>query len=53
MLDSCHLKDLEFEGNNFIWCNGREGSHRIWERLDRFVANKEWQSQMQQWLVSH
>lgn len=44
MVESCHPQDLGFNGNIFTWCNGCEGSHSISERLDRFVANREWQS---------
>lgn len=53
MLDECHLQDLDFEGNKFTWCNGREGSQCISERLDRFVANKNWQTLHPSWLVRH
>lgn len=52
-LDFCYLQDLGFEGNCFIWCNGRKGGQRISERIDRFVANKEWKILKPKWLVSH
>lgn len=48
-LDECHLQDLGFSGNPFTWNNGREDDENISERLDRFVANKEWQFQFPSW----
>lgn len=52
-LDDCRQQDLGFEGNGFTWCNRREEEENICERLDRFVANREWQSQFQSWRVYH
>lgn len=52
-LDECQPQDLGFSSNPYTWCNGREEDERISERLDRFVANKEWQSQFQNWHVHH
>lgn len=49
LLDCCQLQDLRYDGNIFTWCNGREGCSSINERLDRFVANKEWQELYPHW----
>lgn len=29
---------LNFEGNQFTWCNNQRGRRRIWELLDRFLC---------------
>ncbi|PKU81820.1 hypothetical protein MA16_Dca003836 [Dendrobium catenatum] len=31
--------DIGFMGPRFTWCNNKEGNSRIWERLDRCLAN--------------
>lgn len=38
----CELRDLGYEGSPFTWCKIREGGGRIFERLDRFLANSQW-----------
>jgi hypothetical protein len=42
VLESCHLSDLGFIGSKYTWCNNRETSQFIKERLDQAVANSEW-----------
>lgn len=41
-LDNLKFQDLGFSEPMFTWNNGRENPHRIWERLDRAVANEAW-----------
>lgn len=36
------LQDSGFIGPYFTWCNGKEGSDCINERLDRLLAIGEW-----------
>ncbi|KAL8487381.1 hypothetical protein ACS0TY_023893 [Phlomoides rotata] len=36
------MLELEAMGLKFTWINKRSGRGRIWEKLDRFVANEEW-----------
>ncbi|XP_030478213.1 uncharacterized protein LOC115695276 [Cannabis sativa] len=40
-LDDCYLREVEFEGNLFTWCNGRQ-DNLIFERLDRACGNSDW-----------
>lgn len=40
-LHDCGLRDLDFTGDVFTWCNRRPGDDRIYERLDRFAGNEE------------
>ncbi|KAL8543110.1 hypothetical protein ACS0TY_003848 [Phlomoides rotata] len=42
VLDDLDLRDLETSGPKFTWQNKRKGSQRVWEKLDRFVANVGW-----------
>ncbi|XP_075675171.1 uncharacterized protein LOC142644440 [Castanea sativa] len=41
-INSCGFKDLGYSGPDFTWCNNREGSHRIYLRLDRALATTGW-----------
>lgn len=34
--------DLGYSGNEFTWCNRREGWRNINDRLDRAVSNNRW-----------
>lgn len=52
-LDHCQLRDLGSLGNQFTWCNRQEEGKSISEKLDHFVANKEWQNLIHNWTVSH
>uniref|UniRef100_A0A803P912 Reverse transcriptase n=1 Tax=Cannabis sativa TaxID=3483 RepID=A0A803P912_CANSA len=40
-LDECYLREVEFEGNMYTWCNGRQ-NNLIFERLDRACGNSDW-----------
>lgn len=43
LLDDCEVYCMGFSGTyKFTWCNRRGSHHSISERLDRFVANLEW-----------
>lgn len=42
-LMDCDLGDLGFERSQFKWCNNREGTNFTKEKLDRALANCEWQ----------
>lgn len=52
-LDNIQLHDLGFSGPIFTWNNGRENLHRIWEMLDRVVANEAWKERYQNFSVRH
>ncbi|CAN0907190.1 Transposon TX1 uncharacterized 149 kDa protein [Linum grandiflorum] len=39
-----HLLDLGFQGSPYTWTNCQEGHNRIQSRLDRVLANSEWQN---------
>ena len=39
MVNTCGFVNLGFNGPKFTWCNERESQSRIWERLDRTLAN--------------
>ncbi|XP_060972590.1 uncharacterized protein LOC133038446 [Cannabis sativa] len=40
-IDKCALREVEYEGSHFTWCNGRK-QNLIHERLDRVMVNKKW-----------
>lgn len=42
-LDFCELNDMGFVGPKFTWCNMRGDGQFIKERLERVVANGEWE----------
>ena len=39
-INICGFKDLGYRGLDFTWCNNREGSNRIYMRLDRALATR-------------
>lgn len=53
MLSDCGLLDLNFNGAQYTWHNGRVGDAHIKERLDRAVANVEFREVFQNPLVLH
>ena len=40
-------------GSKYTWCNGRKVDDRIWERLDRALANQDWKSLFPTAFVTH
>ncbi|KMT08661.1 hypothetical protein BVRB_6g139370 isoform B [Beta vulgaris subsp. vulgaris] len=36
------LLEINFQGQNFTWCNNRSEAERIYERLDRAYASENW-----------
>lgn len=48
LIQRAGLEDLGFTGNSFTWSNKREGSANIKQRLDRALANAEWNEEFQQ-----
>lgn len=53
MINSCGFIDLGFNGPEFTWCNKREPQVRVWERLDRALANAEWIRLYEDFKVQH
>lgn len=45
--------DLGFNRKPFTWCNKREGTNNIRERLDRAMASTEWRTSFDQARVVH
>lgn len=41
-INICGFKDLGYSGPNFTWCNNRDGSNRIYMRLDQALATTNW-----------
>ncbi|KAF9606230.1 hypothetical protein IFM89_023813 [Coptis chinensis] len=52
-LNGCELFDLGFVGSIYTWTNKQNGSHRIWERIDRMMANEGWRSTFSGCRVHH
>ncbi|XP_074298573.1 uncharacterized protein LOC141629480 [Silene latifolia] len=36
------LMDIPFKGPKFTWCNNRKGNKRVYERIDKALASKDW-----------
>ncbi|CAI9775160.1 unnamed protein product [Fraxinus pennsylvanica] len=53
MMDDCLLRDLGYNGEKFTWCNWRDGTSSVLERLDRAVANLQWCTSFPQAVVIH
>ena len=53
VIDECGFRDLGFIGNKFTWHKNVMGSDSIWERLDRAVANGDWEVLFPASKVSH
>lgn len=52
-IDSCGLEDLNFAGHPFTWTNNQGGEQNIQERLDRCLANEQWQELFRGSFVTH
>uniref|UniRef100_A0A803KXJ5 Endonuclease/exonuclease/phosphatase domain-containing protein n=1 Tax=Chenopodium quinoa TaxID=63459 RepID=A0A803KXJ5_CHEQI len=52
-VDLCELEDMGFVGHNYTWTNNRGGDKNVQERIDRFLANKEWKELFSASFVSH
>ncbi|XP_073101452.1 uncharacterized protein [Elaeis guineensis] len=52
-VNSSSLIDLGFSGSAFTWCNNRFGHARVWERLDRALANDGWINYFPDSIVTH
>lgn len=42
VINDCNLIELGYSEIKFTWCNRKWESSTISERLDRFLANREW-----------
>lgn len=42
MMRDTRLADIGYKGSQFTWCNSREGTNQIQERLDRAIVNLDW-----------
>ncbi|XP_057248295.1 uncharacterized protein LOC130590250 [Beta vulgaris subsp. vulgaris] len=51
--DHCELYDLNYVGHPFTWTNNQGGDHNLQERLDRFLANSQWQTKFGHSYVTH
>nr|CCA66020.1 hypothetical protein [Beta vulgaris subsp. vulgaris] len=40
--DQLGLSEINFQGQNFTWCNNRSEPERVYERLDRAYATEDW-----------
>ncbi|XP_075074764.1 uncharacterized protein LOC142162321 [Nicotiana tabacum] len=52
-INTCNLFDLGFKGNIFTWWNGRAEEDCIFKRLDRCLANVEFQQKFPRIEVQH
>ncbi|XP_019241599.1 PREDICTED: uncharacterized protein LOC109221581 [Nicotiana attenuata] len=52
-VNTCNLTDLGFKGSIFTWWNGRAGEDCIFKRLDRCLANIEFQEMFPTIEVNH
>ncbi|XP_060202297.1 uncharacterized protein LOC132630739 [Lycium barbarum] len=42
-INDCGLSDMGYSGSKYTWCNERKEQDIIWKRLDRFLANEQWE----------
>ncbi|XP_074278466.1 uncharacterized protein LOC141602056 [Silene latifolia] len=47
------LMDIPFKGPKFTWCNNRESSQRIYERIDKGYASVDWISFFPNTFIKH
>ena len=53
VIDECGFRDLGFIGNKFTWHKNVMGGDTVWERLDRAIANGDWELLFPASKVSH
>ncbi|KAG6624935.1 hypothetical protein CIPAW_16G060700 [Carya illinoinensis] len=53
MLLDCELRDLDFCGPKYTWCNGRQDAAQVFKRLDRFFGNNSWCNLFNRAFVTH
>ncbi|KAG6639069.1 hypothetical protein CIPAW_10G075400 [Carya illinoinensis] len=53
VLNDYTLKDMGFVGSKFTWCNRRNDANRIYERLNRYLANSQWCQYFPKAIVYH
>ncbi|KAL2925764.1 hypothetical protein RDABS01_001819 [Bienertia sinuspersici] len=42
-MEECGLSDIPYKGNFYTWCNKHLDDSRVYSRIDRVMANDEWQ----------
>ncbi|KAL2904222.1 Holliday junction ATP-dependent DNA helicase RuvB [Bienertia sinuspersici] len=42
-MEECGLSDIPYGGNFYTWCNKHLDDSRVYSRIDRVMANDEWQ----------
>ncbi|KAK3188546.1 hypothetical protein Dsin_028107 [Dipteronia sinensis] len=52
-LDDCSLEDMGFVGPAYTWCNKREGTEMILERLGRGICSHEWRLAFPHSVITH
>ncbi|KAG6718907.1 hypothetical protein I3842_04G176300 [Carya illinoinensis] len=53
VISTCELKDLGFRGPRYTWCNKRDNSTVVLERLDRFMGNLCWCNMFERATIFH
>ncbi|KAL3500008.1 hypothetical protein ACH5RR_039101 [Cinchona calisaya] len=44
LIQEVDIEDIPYKGFLLTWCNGRDGYHRIYSKLDRALCNNSWLS---------
>ena len=52
-INCCRFVDLGYYGPEFTWCNMQEGRNRMYLRLDRALAMKDWCDNYKEMRVHH
>ena len=52
-INCCRFVDLGYYGPEFTWCNMQEGRNRMYLRLDRALATKDWCDHYKEMKVHH
>lgn len=53
MIDTCDLRDLDYEGQWYTWEHGVSVKTRVRERLDCFMASLSWTTKLSNLVVQH